>query len=115
MDKNFSSAYLAKKFNLTLNGNPDRVINSFSSIESPKPDSLIFLSGEKLIKNSNIPDSCCLLVSDDLACSLGSDIDFLASSDIWQKYSEMTLFFKKKRILKYLQSPIFQREQCIDW
>jgi len=108
MDKNFSSAYLAKKFNLTLNGNPDRVINSFSSIESPKPDSLIFLSSGKLIKNSNIPDSCCLLVSDDLACSLGSDIDFLASSDIWQKYSEMTLFFKKKGFLNIYNPPSFK-------
>jgi len=108
MDKNFSSAFLAKKFNLTLNGNPDRVINSFSSIESPKPDSLIFISNKKLIKNLNFPDSCCLLVGDDLACSLDSDIDFLASSNIWQKYSELTFFFKKKESLKIHNLPSFK-------
>jgi len=110
MDKNLTSSFLEKKFNLILNGCPTTVISSISSIESPKPYSLIFLSDKRFIEKNNFPENCFFLVSDKLAATMDASFNYLTSIDIWQKFSEISLFFKQKKFSNINNEPFLNGE-----
>jgi len=107
MSKNLYIGYLAKKFDLSLNGDPKIVVNSISSVEFPKPNSLIFISDKKYI-NRDYPDNCCFLISNELANSMDKNINYLSSVDVWQKFSKITFLFNKKESSNFHTLPLFK-------
>jgi len=108
MPQSISAKSLAKKFNLSIWGDSELEISYFSSPESPKNNTIIFLSNPDDFNLTTFPKNCFLLVSHNFQHLSSKDLNLFLVEDVWKKFSEITYFFNKKEFSNFHTVPFFK-------